>query len=116
MTIANPEQFDLKDKPVTYIGAFVKLDNQWNYAQVHEMYEIIELVKIRFLTAKNSYNLCAYWIIDISLLLYNTHVIPKNQDKFVFYVNNYIDWNLFNKLYNPDQIKNRSRKCRRNCI
>ena len=29
-------------------------------------------------------------------------MVPRNKDKFVFYVNNYIDWDQFNQLYNPD--------------
>ena len=41
-------------------------------------------------------------MIEILLVLYNAYLIPKNQNKFVFYVNNYIDWDQFNKLYNPD--------------
>ena len=52
---------------------------------------MIELEKIRALTAENLYNLGAYQIIEISSVLCITHVIPKDQDKFVFYVNNYID-------------------------
>lgn len=32
----------------------------------------------------------------------SAHVVPRDQDKFVFYVNNYIDWDYFNQLYDPD--------------
>ena len=28
----------------------------------------------------------------ISSVLRSAHMVPKDQDKFVFYVNNYIDW------------------------
>ena len=31
-------------------------------------------------------------MIEISLVLHSAHVAPKDQNKFVFYVNNYIDW------------------------
>ena len=54
------------------------------------------------LTAENSRNLGAHWIIEISPVLRSTYVVPRNQDKFMFYVNNYIDWNQFNQLYDPD--------------
>ena len=54
---------------------------------------------MRALIAKKPCNLGVYWIIEISLILYSTHFIPKDQDKFVFYVNNYINWDQFNQLY-----------------
>ena len=29
-------------------------------------------------------------------------MVPRDQDKFVFYVNNHINWDQFNKLYDLD--------------
>ena len=63
---------------------------------------MIEFEKMRALTAENSRNLDAYQIIEISLVLLSAYVVPRDQDKFVFYVNNYIKWNQFNQLYNRD--------------
>lgn len=59
---------------------------------------------MHFLTTKNYCNFNTYQITEILLVLYNAHVIPKNQDKFLFYINNYIDWNQFNLLYNFNWI------------
>ncbi len=39
------------------------------------------------------------------MVLRNTPVVPKDQDDVVFYVNNYIDWNQFNQLYDLDRIE-----------
>ncbi len=61
---------------------------------------MIELEKICTLITENLRNLDAHWIIEISLVLRSTHVVPRNYDKIVFYVNNYIDWDQFNQLYN----------------
>lgn len=52
---------------------------------------MIKLKNMKILTTRNYYNLNAYWMIVISLVLCNAHVVLKNQDKIVFYVNNYID-------------------------
>ena len=109
MTVVDLEWFTLKNKSVTYIGAFVKLYNLKNGGQIYEIHEKTELKKMRALTAKNSCNLGAYWIIEILLVVRSVHVVPKNQDKFVFYVNNYIDWDQFNQLYNLDWMKKRIR-------
>ena len=89
--MADPEWFTPKSKPVTYIGTFVELYNWRNREQVHEIHRIIELQKMCALTTKNPHNLGTHWIIKILSVLRNAHVVPKNQNKFVFYVNNYIN-------------------------
>ena len=52
---------------------------------------MVELEEMRALTIENLYNLNAYQIIEISLVLHSTHILPRNQDKFVVYVNNNIN-------------------------
>ena len=52
---------------------------------------MVELEKICALTAKNPHNRGIFQIIEISLILHNAYVILRDQDKFVFYDNNYID-------------------------
>ncbi len=100
--MADLEWFTLKGKPVTYTEVFVELYNWRNHGQVYEIHEIIELEKMYALIAKNSCNLGAYWIIQISSVLCNTHVVFRDQEKVVLYVNNDIDWDQFNQLYNSD--------------
>ncbi len=63
---------------------------------------MIEIEKMYVLIAKNPRNLGAYQIIEISSILRGTHVVPRDQDKVVFYINNYIDWDQFNQLYDLD--------------
>ena len=53
---------------------------------------MIELKKMRALTIKNPYNLGVYRIIEISSILRSAYMAPRDQDKFMFYVNNFIDW------------------------
>ena len=112
MIVANPEQFTSKYKLVTYTGTFVELYNWRNRGQVHEIHVMIKLEKMRALTVENLRNLSAHRIIEISSVLRRAHVIPRDQDKFVFYVNNYSDWDQFNQLYDPGQ---RYKKCIRSC-
>lgn len=66
---------------------------------------MVELEKWRFLTAKYSYNLGIYQILKILTILYNANIVTRDQNRNVFYVNNYIDWDKFNQLYTPDRIK-----------
>ena len=43
------------------------------------------------LTTKKPCNLSAYWVIEILLVFCSAYVISSDQDKFVPYVNNYIN-------------------------
>ena len=85
------KRFTPKSKPVTYTGALIKLYNWKNHGPVHEIHEMVKLEKICTLIAENPRNLGAHWIIEIFSVLRNTHMVPRNQDKVMFYVNNYID-------------------------
>ena len=97
-----PKQFILKGKPVTYTGAFVNLSNWKNRRQVYKINEMIELQKMRALTTENHWNLDVDWIIEISSVLRSTYMVFGDQDKFIFYVNNYIDWDQFSQWYDPE--------------
>ncbi len=55
--------------------------------------------------AKNLHNLCAHQIIEIFLVLRSAYMVLWDQDKVVFYINNYIDWDQFNQLYNSDWME-----------
>ena len=56
---------------------------------------MIEPEKIRASVTKNSRNLGTHWICEISLILFYTYVITRDQNKIVFYANDNIDWNQF---------------------
>ena len=103
--VADLEWFTPKSKPVIYIGALVELYNWRNYRQIYKIYKMIELEKMHALITENPCNLGAYLIIEISLVLRSAHMVPRDQDKVVFYVNNYIDLDQFNQLYDPDWIE-----------
>lgn len=91
MTITDQKQFTHRNKLVIYTGAFVEFYIKKNHIQVHKIYGITELEKIYASTIENCYNFDAHQIIVISLVIYNAHIIFKDKDKFLFYVNNYID-------------------------
>ena len=70
--------------------------------QVYRIYEIVELEKMSAWITKNFCNFDTHQIMKISLILCSTHIVFKDQNKLVFYINNYINWDQFNQLYNLD--------------
>ncbi len=102
VTVADPEWFIDKDRPIIYIGIFVELYNWKNHRQVHKIHGMVELEKMCVSMAKLLRNFGAHFIVEISLILHSAHIVFRDQEKIVFYVNNYIDWDQFNQLYVPD--------------
>ena len=51
---------------------------------------------MHILIIEKLYNFGTHWIIGILLVLYITYLVLRNQNKFVFYINNYIGWYQFN--------------------
>ena len=88
VNVADSKRFIPKSKPVTYTVALVELCNRKNRWQVHKIHGMVELEKMPASIAKNPHNLGAHRIIEISLVLRSAHVVPKDQDKVLFYVNN----------------------------
>lgn len=58
---------------------------------MHKIPKMIELKNWRTLIAQNLCIFNTHCIFEISLVLRNAHVVLKNQEKIVFYINNYIN-------------------------
>ena len=52
---------------------------------------MIEFEKMCTLNIGNLYYLGVYQMIEILSSLYSPYIVAKDQDKFVFYINNYIN-------------------------
>lgn len=91
MIIANLEQFTSKNKPIIYTRIFFEFYNWKNRKQVYEIYIMIEFEKRYTLIANNLRNLDIYQIIKIFSVLQNIYIMPRNKNKVVFYINNYIN-------------------------
>lgn len=96
--MADLELFIFNNKLVPYIRGFLEFYNWKNCGQINEIHRIIEIEKMPALTVADPYNLSAYRIIEISLVQCKAYVVSRDQNKFIFFVNNYIDWDQFNSL------------------
>lgn len=59
--------------------------------KVYKIYEIVEFEKWCISIAKNLHNLDTHHIVKISPILSNAYIIPRDQIKIIFHVNNHID-------------------------
>lgn len=100
--MADSEWFILKRKPIIYIRAFIELYNKKNSGPLYEIQKMVRFKKIYALTTKNSYNLGNYWMVEISHILHIAYIVLENYNKFVFYVNKYIDCDQLSQLYDSN--------------
>ena len=66
---------------------------------------MVQLKKWPISMTKNCRNLGVHQVIEIFSVLHNAQVIPRDQARVVFYINNYIDWDQFDQLYGRDWLK-----------
>ena len=85
-----------------YTRAFVEIYNRRSRGLVHEIYKIVELEKYLISRAKNSLNFNSQRFYRKSEVLQSAHVILRDTEGNTFYLNNYIDWDQFNQLYDPE--------------
>ena len=89
-----------------YTRAFVKIYNWCSRELVHETHGMVELEKYPISKAENPLNLGGQRFYKISEVLRSAHVVSRDTEGNTFYLNNYINWDQFNQLYNPEwQIK-----------
>ena len=98
----DPQQLDQKRKPVMYIGAFVEIYNWRNRRLVHETHGMVEFKKYPISRAKNLLNLGSQRFYKTFEILQSAYVVLRDIESITFYLNNYIDWDQFNQLYDPE--------------
>ncbi len=85
-----------------YTGAFIVIYN-WRYRRlVHETHGIVELEKYLILRVENSLNLNSQRIYKISEVLQSAHVMPRDTKSNTSHLNNHINEDQFNQLYDPE--------------
>ncbi len=102
VTVADPQRSNRKGKPMMYTGAFVEIYNWRSRGLVHKTHRMVELEKYPISRVENPLNLGGQQFYKISEILRSAHVVPRDTKGNTFYLNNYIDWDQFNQLYDPE--------------
>ena len=75
----------------------------------HEVHDIIEVDLYSFKKSKIQRQLKFRRVFEIIDILKNVHIILdsmiSNKHNFISYINNYVDWDLYNTLYNMNFMK-----------
>ena len=109
ITIIDSQKLDWKQKQIIYTGAFVEIYNWHNRRLVHKTYGIVKLKKYSISQVENSLNLESQQFYKICEVLKNTHIMPNDINRKTVYLNNYINWDQLNQLYNPEWQNKKTR-------
>ncbi len=97
---------DDNEKSVQYSRTLIELLKFKNNEVLNALHNMIEIKQWSKNTVKKSWYLECWWFYNMNTILWSAHLISTESKKF-FYVNNYIDWNTFNILYEKSFLKKR---------
>ena len=96
MTVEDPERWIEKGKPATYAGALLEL--LWPQSRgIDKTTGMLELQPWPISMAMNPRMLRAIRFYAMPAILRSVHVVPDDGNGY--YVNNYVDWDTYNTVY-----------------
>ncbi len=104
ITVHDSLRQDDNEKSVQYSRALIKLLKFKNNKVLDVLHDMIEVEQWLKNTIKKSQYLECQRFYNMSTILRSAHLISTESKKF-FYVNNYIDWDTFNILYEESFLK-----------
>ena len=105
ITIVDDSRHDSKGAPVQYTGVFIDLLRLRNNGQVHSVHGMVEVEDWPQVRTQNPRNISHRCFFDMSTILRSAHIIPTN-NLGSYYVNNYVDWDQYNIIFDPDFLTN----------
>jgi hypothetical protein len=106
--IKNARFRDEKNKSLIYYNVLLNVKRSRHKKIFNEINEMIELKNWRNEIAKNLKNLKANRMYNISSVIQSVHVILSETEHY--YVNNYVNWNRYNIVYDENFLKSEARR------
>jgi hypothetical protein len=103
LSIRDSECRNEKNKSYVYSDVLLNIKRSRRQKKLNKIIEMIELKNWRGEIARHSRNLRANRIYDISNVIRSVHVISDESGHY--YVNNYVNWNTYNTIYDEDFMK-----------
>ena len=104
VTILDHERRDTAGRHLRYTAALVDEMQLLNNGQPHKVHGMIEVEPSLESQAKNPRKLGHRRFYEMSNVIRSAHVVPAGKGRS--YINNYIDWDQYNTLYDVDFINN----------
>ncbi len=108
LTIRNSERRDNKNKSQNYNDVLLNIKNSRNKDMSNEISEMIELNDWKKKMFRNFRNLEINRFYIVTNVIRSVHVVFNDRD--FYYVNNYINWEIYNTMYDEIFLKSEIRR------
>ncbi len=109
VTVLNHKRLN-SNKSNIYTEILIKHLRKWYQELLHEIHDMIEMKNWSINLIRNSWKLKAHWFYWLMNVIQSAHVMFMNENMNIYYVNNYIDWDQYNTLYDEDFLKKKHQK------
>lgn len=101
VSIYDHERLSDKGKCRVYTGALVVLHRLKNNGEVDQTHEMFEVEAISINKSKRPRELHSHRFFEMHDILRSAHIVPTEREGH-YYVNNFVDWDQYNIIYDPD--------------
>ena len=102
VTVVDSVRQDSRGKAPRYTGALIELFKWRNGGRVHATHGMFEVEKWPASSSGSLRNLGPLRFYPISTVINTAHLVPTNVSASKFYVNNWVNWEAYNTIYDPD--------------
>ena len=102
VTVIDSMRQSSKGKALKYTEALIELFRWRNGGQVHATHGMFEVEKWPANSSQNPRKLGPLRFYPISTVKNCAHLVPINSSASKFYVNNWVNWEAYNTIYDPD--------------
>ncbi len=97
--VLNHQRLNFKKRSQRYTEALFKLKRWINKEVTHSMHDMHEVKNFSSNTSQNSRLLDFRHFYNLLHIIRSAHLVSANQMCIKFYVNNFINWNQYNTVY-----------------
>jgi hypothetical protein len=104
VTVIDHQRHNTNGTPVQHTGALInllRLRHGGKVGGVHGMVEVEDWPQVRTQNPRDIGHRCFF---DMSTILRSAHIIPSGKAG-VYYINNYVDWDQYNTIFDPEFLK-----------
>ena len=105
-TVIDHERKDDRGKCMKYPGIFLEMLKWRNSGDPFRSHGMLEVEIQQASKSVHPRKLVGQRIYDISTVIRSAHLVPKDLNQTIFYVNNFIDWDQYNTIYEEDFLSN----------
>ena len=109
VTVVDPKRQNDKNKALKYTEALIELFKWRNGGRVNDTHGMFEVKKWPVSSSKHPRKLGPLRFYKIPTVISCAHLVPANALATEFYVNNWVNWESYNTIYDPDFLDSNHR-------